>query len=87
MFSGAYCTGQLGLELGLVDAVCDLRTILRERYGEKVRTPLIAERGLFGRRVPGVSHSGLEQLWSAPSLADDMVATLEARALWSRYGL
>jgi serine protease SohB len=59
---------------------------LRERYGEKVRTPLIAERGLFGRRVPGVSHS-LERLWSGPSLADDLVATLEARALWSRYGL
>ena len=59
---------------------------MRERYGDKVRTPLIAERGLFGRRAPGVS-GGLEQLWSGPSLADDMVATLEARALWSRYGL
>jgi serine protease SohB len=86
LFSGAYWTGQRGLELGLVDAVGDLRTTLRERYGEKVRTPLIAERSLFGRRTPGVSH-GLEQLWSGPSLADDMVATLEARALWSRYGL
>jgi serine protease SohB len=86
LFSGAYWTGQRGLELGLVDAVGDLRTILRERYGDKVRTPLIAERGLFGRRTPGVSH-GLDQLWSGPSLADDMVATLEARALWSRYGL
>jgi ClpP class serine protease len=53
LFSGAYWTGQRGLELGLVDAVGDLRTILRERYGEKVRTPLIAERGLFGRRTPG----------------------------------
>ena len=86
MFSGAYWTGQRGLELGLVDAVGDLRTTLRERYGEKVRTPLIAERSLFSRRTPGVSH-GLEQLWSGPSLADDMVAMLEARALWSRYGL
>ena len=87
LFSGEYWTGQRGRELGLVDAVGDLRTTLRERYGDKVKTPLIAERGLFGRRVPGVSHSGLEQLWSGPSLADDMVATLEARALWSRYGL
>jgi serine protease SohB len=84
LFSGAYWTGQRGRELGLVDAVGDLRTVLRERYGEKVRTPLIAERGfaLLGRRMPGV-----EQLWSGPGLADDLVATLEARALWSRYGL
>jgi len=89
LFSGAYWTGQRGRELGLVDAVGDLRTTLRERYGDKVRTPLIAERGfaLFGRKAAGV-----EQLLSGPnfagsSIADDMVATLEARALWSRFGL
>ena len=65
------------------------RTTLRERYGDKVRTPLIAERGLalFGRKA-----SGVEQLLNGPnlvgsSIADDMVATLEARALWSRFGL
>ena len=84
LFSGAYWTGQRSRELGLVDAVGDLRTVLRERYGEKVRTPLIAERGfaLFGRRMPGV-----EQVWGGANLTDDLVATLEARALWSRYGL
>jgi serine protease SohB len=87
LFTGAYWTGHRGRELGLVDAVGDLRTMLRERFGEKVRTPLIAERGfaLFGRRAPGVT--GLGSLLNGPSLADDMVATLEARALWSRYGL
>ena len=56
LFSGEYWTGQRGRELGLVDALGDLRNVLRERYGDKVRTPLIAERGLFGRRVPGVSR-------------------------------
>jgi serine protease SohB len=87
LFSGAYWTGQRGRELGLVDAVGDLRTVLRERYGKKLRTPLIAERGLalFGRRAPGVSELGW--LANGSSFADDMVATLEARALWSRYGL
>ena len=87
LFTGAYWTGQRSRELGLVDAVGDLRTVLRERFGEKVRTPLIAERGfaLFGRRAPGVT--GLGSLLNGPSLADDMIATLEARALWSRYGL
>src|SRR6185436_3642640 len=39
LFSGAYWTGQRGRELGLVDAIGDLRTTLRERYGDKVRTP------------------------------------------------
>src|SRR6185369_3620649 len=63
LFSGAYWTGQRGRELGLVDAIGDLRTTLRERYGDKVRTPLIAERGfaLFGRKAAGV-----EQLLNRP---------------------
>src|SRR6478609_11002111 len=53
LFSGAYWTGQRSLELGLVDAVGDLRTTLRERYGDKVQTPVIAERGfaLLGRKA------------------------------------
>jgi serine protease SohB len=88
LFSGEYWTGRRGRELGLVDAIGDLRTTLRERYGEKVRTPLIAEKGfaLFGRKAPGVIGE-LSSLWSSPSLADDVVSTLEARALWARYGL
>ena len=53
--------------------------------GDKVRTPLIAERGLFGRSKPGVMGAGA--LWNAPNLAEDLAATLEARALWARYGL
>jgi serine protease SohB len=86
LFTGEYWTGQRGRELGLVDALGDLRTVLRERYGDKVRTPLIAERrGLFARRVPGIGS--FERLLDGPSLAEDMVSTLEARALWSRYGL
>jgi len=86
LFSGEYWTGQRGLELGLIDAIGDLRSTLRDRFGEKVAMPLIAEkRGLFGRRLPGVG--GMERILGGPTLAEDLVATLEARALWSRYGL
>jgi serine protease SohB len=84
LFSGAYWTGGRALELGLVDALGDLRTVLRERYGDKVVTPLIAvERGLFGRRTPGVEWDGSARA----SLADEVISALEARALWARYGL
>ena len=52
LFSGEYWTGRRALELGLVDGIGDLRSVLRERFGDKVVTPLIsAERGFFGRRV------------------------------------
>ena len=83
LFSGEYWAGHRGRELGLVDAIGDLRAVLRERYGEELRTPLIAERGLFGRRTPGVVGGEL----FGSSLTDDLVSTLEARALWARYGL
>ncbi len=57
LFSGEFWTAPRAVELGLADGIGDLRSTLRERYGEKVRTPLImAERSLFGRRLPGVDH-------------------------------
>ena len=92
LFSGEFWTGAKARELGLVDAVGELRSALRERYGEKVVTPLIAERGLFGRRTPGIGGGGIgdalaEQLVRRPGLTDDIVSALEARALWARYGL
>ena len=84
LFSGEYWTGRRALALGLVDAIGDLRGILRERFGEKVVTPLVtAERGFLGRRVWGVSGNSLMQ----SGLAEDMISALEARALWARYGL
>jgi signal peptide peptidase SppA len=87
LFTGEFWTGSRAKELGLVDAIGDVRGVLRARYGEEVRTPLIVERGFFGRRSPGVGRGGLEPLWQRPSLAEDVVATLEARALWARFGL
>ena len=85
LFSGEYWTGARARVLGLVDAVGDLRGTLRKRYGDKVATPLIAERGFFGRARPGIS--GLDVLRNHPSLAEDVVSALEARAIWARYGL
>jgi serine protease SohB len=86
LFNGEFWTGSRAKELGLVDSIGDLRGVLRERYGDEVRSPLMAERGLFGRRSPGVSRD-FDALWQRPSLAEDVVATLEARALWARFGL
>jgi ClpP class serine protease len=63
-----------GLELGLVDALGDLHETLRTRFGDKVRTRLIApKRGLF--QLPRLG------------IAADVAAVLEDRATWSRLGL
>ena len=86
LFSGEFWTAQKAIELGLADAIGDLRSVLRERYGEKVRMPLIAaDRGFFGRKIPGLGS--LDALARQPGLADDFISALETRALWGRYGL
>ncbi len=84
LFSGEYWTGRRALDLGLVDAIGDLRSVLRERFGADVVTPLMsAERSLFGRRVWGVGRNEFTQA----GLAEDMISALEARAIWARFGL
>jgi serine protease SohB len=86
LFSGEFWTADAALELGLADRIGDLRSTLRERFGPKVRTPLVAaERSLLGRRLPGVGAAAL--LANRPGLADELISALETRALWSRYGL
>ena len=86
LFSGEFWTAQDAIELGLADRIGDLRATLRERYGEKVRTPLIsADRGLFGRRIPALGS--LDALVPKDGLGADLISALEARALWGRYGL
>ena len=87
LFTGEYWAAQKGRELGLVDRIGDLRATLRERYGDRVETPLVAPRtSLFGRTTPGVG-AGFGALFEQPGLADELISSLETRAIWARYGL
>jgi serine protease SohB len=84
LFSGEYWTGQRGLALGLVDRIGDLRTTLRERFGDEVQTPVIAaSRGLLSRALPG---GAMAELGERPTFAEEMVSAVEARAYWARFG-
>lgn len=87
LFSGEYWAGRKAMEFGLVDRLGDLRSILRERFGDEVAMPLIAERGLFGRRIPGVDATHISEFSLWPGFAEEIVSAIESRALWARYGL
>lgn len=86
LFTGKFWTGRTAVQLGLVDAIGDLRGVLRDRYGEKTEPRLIsAPRGLFGRRAGlGVGQKG-QRL--TEGLGDELISAVEERALWMRYGL
>jgi signal peptide peptidase SppA len=84
LFSGAFWVGAEAVDLGLVDGLGDIRSVMRQRFGEKVRfrmieparSPLLGR--LLGRRPVGES-----------SLIDpgEIVGALEERAAWARLGL
>src|SRR6202040_3086357 len=72
LFTGEYWAGETSVSLGLADAIGDLRSTLRARYGDKVLTPVIAPAsgllsGLLGRKSAGagmrVSLDGLAGLF------------------------
>ena len=86
LFSGEYWTGSTAVALGLADGIGDLRSVMRERFGEDVATPLISPpRSWLGRPQAGVAI--LQQLSQQNGFAQEMISALEERAIWSRYGL
>lgn len=84
LFTGAVWTGRQAVELGLVDALGDLRGTLRARYGDTVELRLVAEaRGSWIARL--LRRAGPGQ--TATELPDALIAAVEERAAWARLGL
>jgi len=89
LFTGEYWAGETAISLGLADAIGDLRSVLRARYGDKVKMPVIAPAsgmlsGLFGRRSAGAAT--LSSLQGIAGLPDELISALETRAIWAKFG-
>ena len=85
LFSGAFWTGATALEFGLIDGLGDLYSICRKKFGDKVEFRLIAPRRSW------LSWGGLSNRSDGAPLASawaqDLIAAVEERSLWSRFGL
>jgi signal peptide peptidase SppA len=89
LFTGEYWAGETSVSLGLADAIADLRSTLRARYGDKVLTPVIAPAtgllsGLLGRKSAGAGT--LTSLDGLAGLPDEVISALETRAIWAKFG-
>jgi serine protease SohB len=84
LFSGEVMTGRAALAKGLIDGIGDLRTVMRARFGDRVRlVPIASERKRrwpFLRPRRGVDAERL-------GFVADLAGWLEARLLWARFGL
>jgi signal peptide peptidase SppA len=91
LFSGAFWSAKTALEYGVIDGIGDIRTKMRELHGEDVRLRVVPLQtgGWLARRLrrlPGMSAFAADGAhnWS---LGNDIVSSVETRALWSRFGL
>jgi signal peptide peptidase SppA len=89
LFTGEYWAGETSVSLGLADAIGDLRSTLRARYGDKVLTPVIAPAtgmlsNLLGRKSVGAG--ALTSIEGVAGLPDELISALETRAIWAKFG-
>lgn len=92
LFSGNFWSAVKAVDYGLIDGITDMRTKMQALHGTKVRLRAVplSPGGLLSRfrRLPGV-----ESVWPttgfalSASMADDLISAVEARSLWSRFGL
>jgi ClpP class serine protease len=81
LFTGAVWTGRQAVGLGLIDALGDIRSTMRARFGDTVDLRLVAEaRGGFLSRL-------LRRGGTPGGIAEEAVAALEERAAFARFGL
>jgi signal peptide peptidase SppA len=83
LFSGDVLTGRMALDRGLIDGIGELRSVMRARYGDKVKLlPVTAGRRRWPllRRLPFVERE-------PSTLIAELADWVEARLLWARFGL
>jgi signal peptide peptidase SppA len=89
LFNGAFWSGRKALGLGLIDGLGEVRGTMRERFGEEVELKLVPppRRSLVSRLLAPAASSDAAP--ASLSLVDPagLIAAVEARALWARYGL
>ena len=89
LFTGEYWAGETSVSLGLADAIGDLRSTLRARYGDKVLMPVIAPAtgmlsSLLSRKSTGAG--ALTSIDGIAGLPDELISALETRAIWAKFG-
>ncbi|MEL6128182.1 MAG: S49 family peptidase, partial [Pseudomonadota bacterium] len=74
LFTGEVWVGEKAQEVGLIDGIGHLVPVMKEKFGDKTR---------FSVATP---RKSLFQRLGAPGAAE-LLASVNDRALWARYGL
>jgi signal peptide peptidase SppA len=77
LFTGAFWSGKKAAELGLVDGVADMRSKMKEKFGEKVEFVNITAKKSF------LKSFFQERL----NLSKQLISNIEERLIFNRFGL
>ncbi len=90
VFSGDVWLGKEAQKLGLIDDTADMRTFLKDRFGDRVRVRTIKPKkepfGLLSM-LRGIDSKSDVSVSSGGSWSDDVLDTIETRSYWDRWGL
>ena len=88
LFTGEFWTGAQALELGLIDGIGDWRSVIRERFGSKVKFNIIPQKKSWLKDRLGIgSRISSENLLSSNGWVDTAIGNIEERLIWGRFGL
>jgi signal peptide peptidase SppA len=94
LFSGEFWSGGRAVELGLADSLGELRQVLRDRFGKRVRLRriqgpkrLLRRLGIGRGRSDGDLPAWGGGLPAPEDWAAGLLTAVEERSLWSRFGL
>ena len=85
IFSGSFWAGKEAIKLGLVDGIGDLKTVMEKKFGEKLRYIPIKPKKSFLKGILSKSFYSRD-LVDTKKIINDMMAYMENRNIWGRYG-
>ncbi len=87
MFTGAFWTGNKAKDLGLIDGLGNMHDILVEKFGPEVELKVFDRSSGLLSKLGFSSQIDFKNLNLMQGLGEDVIDSLESRALWQRYGL
>jgi serine protease SohB len=86
LYSGRVWSGDKAVAYGLVDGIGELRGILRQRYGDKLRLRTMSRQRSWLQRRFGMSTASADAA-QLGALLPALLAAAEEHALWRQHGL
>lgn len=86
LFDGEVWLGGRARELGLVDGIGTVHDVLTERFPDAEQRPVEQRKPLLARLGAG-SAARAHSFGEPAGLASELLAAVETRAAWARYGL